>query len=65
MGLIQALEQSGVSVGLPNPERIARVLARLYQYHHEIKGRRDEKPLAFQDVQRQQVTAIIENARKR
>jgi Acyl-CoA synthetase (NDP forming) len=63
-GINQALEQSGVAIGLPNPERIARVLARLYQYHHEIKGRRDEKSLVFQDVQRRQVAAIIENARK-
>lgn len=63
-GISKQLEQSGVAVGLPNPERIARVLARLYQYHHEIKDRSDEKPLVFQDVQRQQVAGIIGNARK-
>ncbi|NTV84618.1 MAG: acetate--CoA ligase family protein, partial [Bacteroidales bacterium] len=63
----QALEQSGVAIGLPSPERIARVLARLYQYHHEIKDRLNElkeKPLIFQDVRRQQVAGIIANARK-
>ena len=63
-GISRELEQSGVAIGLPNPERIARVLARLYQYHHEIKDRSEEKPLVFQDVQRQLVAGIIDNARK-
>jgi acetyltransferase len=63
-GIAGKLEESGVAVGLPNPERIARVLARLYQYHHEIKGRKEEKALAFQDVQRRPAAAVIGNARK-
>ncbi|HWQ88794.1 MAG TPA: acetate--CoA ligase family protein [Desulfitobacteriaceae bacterium] len=63
-GISRELEQSGVAIGLPSPERIARVLARLYQYHHEIKSRKDTEPLVFPDVQRRQAASIIENARK-
>ncbi|HWQ72579.1 MAG TPA: acetate--CoA ligase family protein [Desulfitobacteriaceae bacterium] len=64
-GIYQELEQSGVTVGLPNPERIARALARLYRFHHEIKDRSEEKPLVFQDVQRRQVAGLIADAQKK
>jgi acetyltransferase len=64
-GIYQELEQSGVTVGLPNPERIARALARLYRFHHQIKDRSEEKPLVFQDVQRRQVAGLIADAQKK
>jgi len=63
-GVNKELDQSGVVVGLPNPERIARVLAGLYHYYHEIKEGLVGEPLVFQDVQRRQAAAIIDNAQK-
>ncbi len=37
--VIQEAEKSGIVAGFTSPERAARALAGLYQYHHQIKNR--------------------------
>lgn len=62
--VIAELDQSGVVAGFPNPERIARALAGLYRYQHEIKARTPEKLAVFPDVEREKVAGILRKAQK-
>ncbi|MBT7954898.1 MAG: acetate--CoA ligase family protein [Rhodospirillaceae bacterium] len=60
--VIEKAEENGVVAGFSSPKRVARALAGLYRYHHEIKNRKPEKTPELADIDQNQVKKIIGNA---
>jgi len=60
--VIEKAEESGLVAGFSSPKRVARALAGLYRYNHEIKNRKPEKTSPLANIDQSQVKKILGSA---
>jgi len=61
--VIEKAEAGGMLAGFTSPDRAAKALAGLYDYHHNIKGRVPDQVLELPNIDRAAAGQIMESAR--